>query len=700
MKIDIVKLENVRSHVKSTVPFTRGFNCLVGGMGCGKSSVLYAVDFAFFGDPVGRSFEYLLREGENEAKVTVQFAVNGNTYTLTRAIRRRGKSITQNLEELKLLQDEKLLASMNTGAVAEQLNAITGLNKDLWREIVWVRQEHLKELIDAQPRDRQKRIDELFGLSDYETAWSRIAEYQRDYEVEKRLLEKDPDITGKDKLSAEYDRITEEYTLTEVELENAQEKIYQTQHVMEETEKQLQQLEEKKLAIEELQRKEARLQADIKNAKDAAARLLQQAQTRQRMISSLHQRQGSMDSQMISCKGTLEKCGMPSNQPLEVLRGVLRDFDDRISGLRAEQEATSRSLQTDQKRLAQLKTETDNQCPLCLQPLNDEYKSSMVQRINEENAERQAVISQLQQEIREMQGAKRLADEAFSTLQTLVSRADELKSRIAEEEKSLAEVTEEQQAKKQLESELLVQLEEVRVKISGFDVSELEEARRKKDQAFRQYYAAESELKTKENHKKDLLRGMDDITARIDQAQQKIERLDKTKQTIQLIAAIRDAYRSIQPKLRSEFIKVLRNFVQQVLDSLVGGEAPLLNVVVDEKYTPYVKSESGADREVANLSGGERTLLAFAYRLGLGQLIMQSRTGQGLGMLLLDEPTENLGTEDGSIERLAQAISKFKAIEQIIAVTHSENFADQAQHVIILEKEANISKASIAKDQN
>ena len=63
MKIEIVQLENIRSHIKSTVPFTRGFNCLVGGLGCGKSSVLYAVDFALFGDSIGRSFEYLLREG-------------------------------------------------------------------------------------------------------------------------------------------------------------------------------------------------------------------------------------------------------------------------------------------------------------------------------------------------------------------------------------------------------------------------------------------------------------------------------------------------------------------------------------------------------------------------------------------------------------------------------------------------------------
>jgi DNA repair exonuclease SbcCD ATPase subunit len=206
-----------------------------------------------------------------------------------------------------------------------------------------------------------------------------------------------------------------------------------------------------------------------------------------------------------------------------------------------------------------------------------------------------------------------------------------------------------------------------------------------------------SKLRTKENRRSDLLLRLDETRNRIDNAQEKLERMQKIAQTVEILNEIRDAYRSIQPKLRSEFVSVLRNFVQQVLDDFVSGEAPLLNVAVDETYTPYVKSESGSDREVTNLSGGERTLLAFAYRLGLGQLIMQSRTGHGLSLLLLDEPTESLGREDGSINRLAEAISRFKAIEQIIAVTHNEVFAEKAEHVIILAKEAGISKISLER---
>ena len=695
MKIEIVQLENIRSHVKSTVPFARGFNCLVGGVGTGKSSVLYAIDFALFGDPISRSFEYLLREGEDSAKVTVQFSQNGRTYKLVRGIRRRGKGIGQDLEVLKLFEDEAVLASMKTDAISEQFKAITGLDKELFREIVWVRQEHLKELLDAAPRDRQRRLDELFDLSDYEVAWRNIAGYKRDYETEKRVYEKDPDVVGLEKLSGEYNRVTEEFTLSEMELQGAVGKLAGAKRALEDAEVKLKKLEEKKQQIEGLKRKEVEVQVNISSTADAVESLEQRVEGKKTIIDNLRQRQDSLGSQVSSCRRTLEAAGVSANQPVEALRAQLVAFDDRLSSLRAEQQATMRSLQTDKKRTESLAMES--RCPLCLQSLNDEYKTGLMERIQQENADRQNKMRQLQDDIEKMQRTKAVANEAFSNLQALMNRGEDLHARLGEEEKNLSDLTVEVEEKRRLEAELGGQLESLRFEIGRFETSDLEAARVQREQAFTQYYRLEADLRTKENRKKDLLARLDEVKERIDHAQQKLERMQKITRTVEVLGAIRDAYRSIQPRLRSEFVKMLRNFVQQVLDSLVGGEAPLLNVVVDETYTPYVKSESGVDRGVSNLSGGERTLLAFAYRLGLGQLIMQSRTGHGLSMLLLDEPTESLGREDGSINRLAEAISRFKAIEQIIAVTHSEAFAEKAEHVIALEKEAGISKISLER---
>jgi exonuclease SbcC len=695
MKIEIIQLENIRSHVKSTVPLTRGFNCLVGGLGTGKSSVLYAVDFALFGDPIGRSFDYLLREGADSAKVTVQFSQNGRIYRLVRGLKKHGKGIGQDFEELKLFEDDTVLASMKMDAIAEQFKAITGLDRDLFREIVWVRQEHLKELLDATPRDRQRRLDELFGLSDYETAWKNILDYQREYSGEERAYEKDPDVVGLEKLGAEYNRVSEEFTRLEIELQDSVGKLAGAKRALEDADAKLASLEEKKKQIEELKRKEAQVQANIAGVVDALSSLNQRVEGKKTILNNLKQRQNSLDSQMASYETVLEEAGMLVNQPVEALRGQLAGFDDKLSGLRAEKEGTARNLQADQKRTTSLSMES--RCPLCLQSLNDEYKNGLMQRIQQENMERQNRIKKLQSEIEKMQRTKVVVNEAFSNLQKLTMRGEELKARLSEEERNLGDLTTEVEVKRKHKKELTGQLEALLWEISRFNMANLEAARTQREQAFTQYYRMESDLRTNESRKKDLQARLDETRERIDHAQEKLERMQRIARAIEILGAIRDAYRSIQPKLRSEFVKVLRNFVQQVLDGLVGGEAPLLNLIVDETYTPHVKSESGIDREVLNLSGGERTLLAFAYRLGLGQLIMQSRTGHGLGILLLDEPTESLGSEDGSIDRLAEAISRFKAIDQIIAVTHSEAFAEKAEHVIILEKEAGISKISLEK---
>jgi len=695
MRIEIIQLENIRSHVKSTVPFAKGFNCLVGGLGCGKSSTLYAIDFALFGEPLGRSYDYLLREGADNGKVTLQFVQNGKSYKILRGLKRRGKGIGQDFDELKLFQEENLVASVKADAVAEQLETITGLDKELFREIVWVRQEHLKELLDARPRERQKRLDELFGLSDYEKAWTNLAGYHREYEGERRAYEKDPDIVGMEKLNTEHNQTVEEFSLIEIELQDMAQKLEETKKALEDADLKLKKLEEVKTLNEKLRRKEAQIQANLTNVEDASASLAEKIQGKKIAVENLKQRLSTMETQTESYRTEFKEIGISPDQPIEALRQYMLTFDDQIASLKGEEEAALRGMQIDRKRISSLSAE--NRCPLCLQSLTTEYKDNLMQRIQEENSEQQKTISQLRHDIEELRQIKNRANVAFSNVQMLAPRIEELKTRINDESQTLTELSNGFEEKQRLENELRAQLQAARTEINKFDMSKLEAARAQREQAFRQYYLLESELRTKENRKTDLVRRLEETKERIDQAQQKIERMEKIVRVIEIIGGIRNAYRSLQPKLRSEFVKVLRNFVQQVLDNLMGGEGPLINVLIDDTYTPYVKSESGAEREVSNLSGGERTLLAFAYRLGLGQLIMQSRTGHGLSILLLDEPTESLGRDDGSIDRLAEAISRFKAIEQIIAVTHSEAFAEKAEHVIRLEKEAGISKFSVEK---
>ncbi len=117
------------------------------------------------------------------------------------------------------------------------------------------------------------------------------------------------------------------------------------------------------------------------------------------------------------------------------MRSSLAAFDEKISSLRADQEATSRNMQLDKKRAVELSQES--KCPLCIQPLDGEYKSNLLSRIEHENCEREKIISQLRLEIDSLQKTKTSASEAYSNLQTCMTRAEDLKNRLSEEENNL-----------------------------------------------------------------------------------------------------------------------------------------------------------------------------------------------------------------------------------------------------------------------
>ncbi|UCF58251.1 MAG: SMC family ATPase [Candidatus Bathyarchaeota archaeon] len=695
MRIKTVRLENIRSHVKTDVPFARGFNCLVGGLGRGKSTVLYAIDFALFGDPLGRSYDYILREGADVGNVAMHFVHNGKNYRILRGLRRRGKGISQDVEQLRFFEEDKLIASSKGEAVVEQLKALTGLDKDLFREVVWVRQEHLKELLDMTPRQRQKKMDQMFGLSDYEVAWSGLAGFQKEFQGEKRAYERDFDVVGMEKLQTEYNKSVEEFSLIGNELEGLKKKLVQTEAAFNEAASRLQNLEKLRKQTDKLRRREAELQANVANIEDTCAKLVDEIEKKKTFIHDLGERLTSIEAQQKSHRKKLQEVGLKPDQTIKELRKYLVALEEQMTSIGGEQEAAKKEVQTSKKRISSLTTE--NKCPLCLQNLPGEYKKSLLERLDKENGERENRLVELQKNFQELEGLRSVVNFVVSNLPLLTSRIEETKKRIQEEHGSLNKLSTDFEDKQQKEKSLRSQLGAARAEITKFNIDELESTRKLRDTTFEQYSAVKSKLEIKETRKKDAALRIDTLRERLDNAQEKIKRMGNIEKLLRVMDDIRGAYRSIQPKLRSEFVTYLERMVQHVLDDLSGPEGPILTVKIDETYTPIIKSEEGYEREVSNLSGGERTLLAFAYRLGLGQLIMQSRTGHGFYLLLLDEPTESLGREDGSVDRLAEAISRLKAIEQIIAVTHSEAFAEKAEHVIRVEKEAGVSKASMER---
>ncbi len=695
MKIRSIRLENIRSHAKSFVDFQDGFSCLVGGLGTGKSSILYAVDFALFGEPVGRSYDYLLSEGADMARVVLKFAQDGKEYTIQRVLKRQNDRISQDMEHLKLYEGEKLVAEMKSDAVAEQLRSVTGIDREIFREIVWVQQEHLKDVLNMPPSERQRRLDQLFGLADYETSWTNLRPILRWFESERSSLERDPDVVGIQELKAGYDEAVQDLSAKVSEIGEAEAQLRVAKERLESATTQLDELENVRRKNEELQRGESELQAKIAAARESARRLAEEMESRNARIEELENRLISLQTQEDSYRTSLRDAGMPSSLTLEQLQQHLDTLQVQMSSNLGEEESLRNEIKRSTQRVSNLVKE--NTCPLCLQVLSAEYKDRLMTRLYEEAAESQRQLKDLEGTTEGLERMRNVVSSVVSSLRTISTRLEEV-ARQREVEGSLLASTQRQMEEKRREEETLQsQLANLRSSIKAFDVTELEAAQNLWKEALHLHSGLESSVRSLELQRAEVLKRLETMKDRLDNAQGKAARLERVKKILELAQEIRQAYQSIRPKLRGEFIRYLERVVQQVLDELTGAEGAMISVKIDENYTPIVEGEGGHERSSSNLSGGERTLLAFAYRLGVGQLIMQWRVGHGLRMLILDEPTESLGREDGSIDRLAESLSRLKTIEQLITVTHSEAFAEKADHVIRLEKRDSQSVVSVER---
>jgi len=693
VRIKTITLENIRSHLNSTVEFNAGFNCLVGGLGRGKSSILLAIDFALFGEPIGRSYGYLLREGSETGKVSLKFLKNGREYTIYRVLKRSDDRIGQDMEQLKLFEGDKVIAEMKSDAIAEQLRSITGIERDLFREVTWMRQEHLKDLLDMPPGQRQKRLDQLFGLSDYEEAWSSIRPILRWYEGESNSLRRDPDIGRIEELQGLYNDAARELSSKETELQDLGRRLSEAEGKLKVASAKVEELEDLRRKNEELRREEAKLQERVISVEDASARLMNQISNRNSTIKSLEDRLRSHKKQEDDYRRMLQEVGLQTNQTVAQLREYSEVLISQVSSIQGEREMVDAKIKESTQSMDAL--EAKNLCPLCLQPLSSDYKQELFKRLDGEASELKERIGELASNADELERTRTIVSSVTSNIELTLSRVEEAEKQLGEERSLLSKASGEFEEMQGEERRVRERLAGLRKEVGEFDVSQLEEAQRLRDVAFEEYSKIKYALQTVESQKREISLRINALKERLEGAEKKVDRLLKVHKILELVKEIRVAYRSIQPKLRSEFITYLERMVQQELDELMGFENALLNVRIDENYTPFIESPGGHERDVSNISGGERTFLAFAYRLGIGQLIMQSRLGHGLNMLLLDEPTESLGREDGSIERLAEAISRLKTVEQVISVTHSEAFAERADHVIRIEKEDNISRVSV-----
>lgn len=136
-------------------------------------------------------------------------------------------------------------------------------------------------------------------------------------------------------------------------------------------------------------------------------------------------------------------------------------------------------------------------------------------------------------------------------------------------------------------------------------------------------------------------------------------------------------------KLNYEFNQLFKKWASILIDN------ESMQARVDEFFTPIIE-QAGYEINYKNLSGGERTALALAYRLSLNQTINSMMTKVNTkDFLILDEPTDGFSSKQ--LEKMRNVLEELN-VKQLILVSHESEMEDFVQHIINLKKEGHETK--------
>jgi DNA repair protein SbcC/Rad50 len=170
VRIVSIQLKNIKSHRDTELTFAPGINVLCGANGSGKSTIFEAIGYALFGvsaqDFVSKA-ERFLSIGSKKGEVAVVFeAADGETYRVTRTVGSAGKWLLAKESHGSFEIEEHA----NIGETETRIAALLGLSRtrslaDQFKLVIGPFQnDFLGPFVIRQPTKRQDAFDEILGI--------------------------------------------------------------------------------------------------------------------------------------------------------------------------------------------------------------------------------------------------------------------------------------------------------------------------------------------------------------------------------------------------------------------------------------------------------------------------------------------------------------------------------------------------------
>jgi len=681
MKINKIKLENIRSYVNQVLDLPEGYTLLAGEVGSGKSTILLATDFALFGLGSNVSGANLLRNGENRGSVELDFDVEGKNVVIKRNLKKVGQSITQDSGFI-IMNGKRFDGSAIE--LKDQILTLLNYPKELltksksliYRYTVYTPQEEMKAILLGNEELRLETLRKVFGIDKYKRVKDNSKILVQDIksrrkELAGKIADLEEKINKKKEITKEIIELKEGIKALNNELNNCRNELILIDDKIKEREDELNRLKElrKQKEIKELELGQIKNQIN-KNSLQIV-KLIKEVEV---LSEDIKLNKSAVDKNEVSRK----------EERLEKLKNEVSDLNSLLGGLK-NKIITSEEIK---EKISKLDI-----CPLCKQKVTLEHINEVVKEedekiknVNEKIFSNEKILDENEKEIFNLQKEINALKEKISKLESI-----KLKESILEEKKQQIDVLKREDSQNHLGiANLNLLITQLDGELIGFEKAEgnyktLLLVRKETDEKYRKF---EIEISSVSSTIRGLLKQVEDIEMEIkNKEEDKLKLLYLTgmqnwfeESFVNLMDMIE---RKVLFRIHNDFNLLFQKWFNMLIDSEV------MNVKLDESFTPLIE-QNGHVIDYYYLSGGEKTAAALAYRLALNQVIndligvIKTRD-----LLILDEPTD--GFSNTQLDRMKDVLDELN-MSQILLVSHDSKIESFVDNVIRLRKNEHVSE--------
>jgi len=222
LRVSRIRVRNIRSYLDATLELAPGTTLLVGDVGAGKTSLLYAVEMALFGTAEIEA-TFLVRHGASEAEVEVTLEDGEHRYEVLRSFRRVRRKGKETYEPGRIaFRQDGATTSYSATELRQQVIELLGFrdnpnpraHSDLWRWAVYIPQERMREILSAPPKERLETVRRALGVERYRIAAENAKEVARDLRQTASALRGNAEL---------LERFTEDYAAASAEIHRLEE---------------------------------------------------------------------------------------------------------------------------------------------------------------------------------------------------------------------------------------------------------------------------------------------------------------------------------------------------------------------------------------------------------------------------------------------------------------------------------------------